>query len=98
MKQKYDAVNNPKHYDTFPGQQSIDIIRASMTHEEFVGFLKGNFLKYRLRAGEKDALQQYIDKSNWYRNKLFEVSENTTKIAEGNLEPLLSVSRGPHNV
>lgn len=73
---KHDPVNNPKHYDTFPGQQSIDIIQAAMTPEEFAGFLKGNFLKYRLRAGEKDALQQDIDKSNWYRNKLIEFTEN----------------------
>lgn len=92
MNKTYDAVNNPKHYDTFPGQQSIDIIRASMTPEEFVGFLKGNFLKYRLRAGEKDALQQDIDKSNWYRNKLFEVTEAKSSVYTE------STRRGTHDV
>lgn len=69
---KNDPVNNPKHYNTFPGQQSIDLIKATLTPEEFQGFLKGNFLKYRFRAGAKDDLKQDIDKSNWYRDRLFE--------------------------
>ena len=70
---KYDPVNNPKHYDLFPDMQSIDILQRAMTEEEFIGFLKGNCLKYRLRAGSKDNLQQDIDKANWYQNKLREV-------------------------
>ncbi|AEA99057.2 DUF3310 domain-containing protein [Alteromonas mediterranea] len=68
----HDPVNNPKHYDLFPDQQAIDVIRAALTPEEFAGYCKGNALKYRLRAGNKDKLQQDIDKSEWYRNKLFE--------------------------
>ncbi len=74
---KYDAVNNPKHYDLFAdGTQSMDVIEASLTPEEFTGFLKGNCLKYRLRAGKKDKLEQDINKANWYENKLREVIEN----------------------
>lgn len=66
----YDAVNHPKHYQLFPGQEAIDIIEAALTPEEFAGYCKGNALKYRLRAGEKGDTQQDIDKSNWYRNRL----------------------------
>ncbi len=65
-----DPVNHPKHYQLFPGQEAIDIIRAALTDEEFAGYCKGNALKYRLRAGEKGDTQQDIDKSNWYRNRL----------------------------
>ena len=65
-----DPVNKPKHYCLFDdGTEAINIIKASLTSEEFKGYLKGNFLKYRLRAGEKDDLKQDIDKSNWYRNE-----------------------------
>lgn len=71
---RHDPVNNPKHYDLFPNEQSIDIIQNALTVEEFNGFLKGNFLKYRLRAGEKDDLQQDINKSNWYKNKIWELN------------------------
>lgn len=66
----YDSVNNPKHYDFFPDMQAIDVIRATLTPEEYKGYLKGNALKYRLRAGEKDNLEQDIAKSNWYRKEL----------------------------
>lgn len=65
-----DPVNHPSHYQLFPGQEAIDIIRAALTDEEFQGYCKGNALKYRLRAGEKGDTQQDIDKSNWYRNRL----------------------------
>lgn len=63
-------MNKPQHYQLFPGQEAIDIIRAALTDEEFAGYCKGNALKYRLRAGEKGDTQQDIDKSNWYRKRL----------------------------
>lgn len=67
-----DLVNHPKHYAIAPGVEAIDIIKASLTPEQFKGYLLGNFLKYRLRAGDKDDLQQDIAKSNWYRERLNE--------------------------
>lgn len=69
-KDRHDPVNHPSHYQLFPGQEAIDIIRAALTDEEFQGYCKGNALKYRLRAGGKGDTQQDIDKSNWYRNRL----------------------------
>lgn len=79
---KHDPVNNPKHYDLFPGQQSIDLIERCLSRKEFIGFLKGNALKYRFRAGNKDALQQDIDKANWYQNKLREYIERPKKLRD----------------
>lgn len=67
---RHDEVNNPKHYDLFEGQQAIDVIRASLTPEEFAGYCKGNFLKYRLRAGEKGDPLRCLAKSDWYRDYL----------------------------
>ncbi len=32
---------------------TIEVIQAALTPEEFVGFLKGNFIKYSIRAGRK---------------------------------------------
>jgi len=75
-----DPVNHPAHYKLFPGQEAIDIIRAALTPEEFRGYLKGNALKYRLRAGNKDDLQQDINKAEWYRLRL--ISEAAKAAAE----------------
>jgi len=70
-----DVVNKPNHYMTFPDMEAIDIIRLTLTPEEFAGYCKGNFLKYRLRAGKKDNLEQEIAKSDVYANWLFEANK-----------------------
>lgn len=61
-----DQVKNPSHYQLIEGVESIEIIARSMTKEQWKGFCLGNMLKYRIRAGKKDLLQQDIDKANFY--------------------------------
>ena len=74
---KEDLVNNPKHYMLFAdGTESFDVIRKTLTPEEFIGFLKGNILKYRLRAGKKGGASICIAKSDWYANKLVELQDD----------------------
>lgn len=67
-----DNVKNPSHYQLIEGIESIEIIARSMTKEQFKGYCLGNMLKYRLRAGKKDALQQDIEKANFY-GELYEM-------------------------
>ena len=57
-----DAVHHPAHY-TLPGLdvESVDVIRAVLTPEEFKGWCKGNALKYSLRAGRKDPAKEVQD-------------------------------------
>lgn len=71
-----DPVNNPKHYKLFPDMEAIEVIRRTLSYQEYIGYLKGNALKYRLRAGDKGDTQQDIDKSNWYRKALRDVLPN----------------------
>lgn len=66
-----DAVNSPKHYQFFPDLEAIEVIARSMTQEQFYGYCLGNRLKYRLRAGNKDKLEQDIAKSDKY-SELYE--------------------------
>lgn len=61
-----DAVNSPEHYQFFPDLEAIEVIARSMTQEQFYGYCLGNRLKYRLRAGNKDKLEQDIAKSDKY--------------------------------
>ena len=42
-----------KHYQQV-GEQPIEIMQNKMTHEQFVGFLRGNVIKYACRMGYKD--------------------------------------------
>nr|MBF0684283.1 DUF3310 domain-containing protein [Pseudomonas sp.] len=65
-----DPINNPAHYQLFPGTEAIDVIQAALTEQQFRGYLMGNALKYRLRAGEKGPAEQCIAKAKWYQNRL----------------------------
>lgn len=66
-----DMVNSPSHYNS-GGIECIDAIEAALTPEEFVGYLKGNQLKYIWRMGKKGDAAQDLDKSMWYSRKLME--------------------------
>lgn len=46
--------------------QPIEIMQMYMTKEQFVGFLKGNVIKYTLRAGHKDNEITDITKARQY--------------------------------
>ena len=68
-----DMVNKPPHYNQ-GGIECIDAIEAMLTHEEFVGYLRGNSLKYRWRFRYKNGVED-LRKAEWYENKLLEILE-----------------------
>lgn len=66
-----DPVNQPQHYQVFPGVEAITLIARALTVEQFYGYTLGNCLKYRLRVGCKDEVQQELAKAAKYK-ELFE--------------------------
>ena len=73
-----DLVNNPPHYTQ--GIETIKIIRAKLTDEEYRGYLKGTIMKYDTRIGLKGTEQDAINdagKLSWFANKLKEFYEDT---------------------
>lgn len=68
---KNDNVNNPSHY-TSGAIECIDAIEASMSKEAFLGYLKGNALKYTWRYEQKLNPKEDLQKAQWYLNKLIE--------------------------
>jgi hypothetical protein len=64
-----DPVSSPPHY-TVGGYEAIDVIKAKLTPKEYTGYLKGNILKYVMRANYKGHHDQDIEKSQWYVNEL----------------------------
>ena len=53
--------------------QPWDVMQSVLTPEEFQGYLKGNVLKYALRAGKKEGADDDADKAKHYAMKLREV-------------------------
>ncbi len=64
-----DLVNHPSHYCD-GGIETIDFIKAKLTENEFVGFCKGNAMKYISRAGKKnpDKIKEDLSKAVFYLN------------------------------
>ena len=66
----YDMVNQPKHYMfNIDGHdvQAVDILKGTLTPEEFRGWLKGSYLTYLLRADRKNGLED-LKKANTFLN------------------------------
>lgn len=67
-----DVVNSPEHYRQ-GGIEAIDAIQASMTREEFKGYLKGNAQKYLWRYRHKGKPVEDLRKAKWYLDRLLVV-------------------------
>lgn len=65
-----DAVNCPAHY-TGGDIECIDAIKAAMTMNEYLGFLRGNTIKYIWRFREKGGVQD-LQKAEWYLSRLIQ--------------------------
>jgi len=71
----HDPVNSPFHYaDSSGGIECIEAIEASMTLEEFKGFLKGNVQKYVWRYDKKKGVED-LKKARWYLDRLIGIKE-----------------------
>jgi hypothetical protein len=65
-----DVVNNPSHY----GQgkiECIDYISDVLTVNEYIGYLRGNIIKYQHRWRDKNGVED-LKKAQWYTNRLVE--------------------------
>lgn len=64
------APEHQEHYLNC-GVQPIELMFRTLTTEEFKGFLKGNMIKYAMRAGKKEGesagkdFQKYVAYSVW---------------------------------
>ncbi|AUR89436.1 protein of unknown function DUF3310 [Vibrio phage 1.123.O._10N.286.48.F3] len=74
-----DAVRNPSHYLIF-GMETITVIASSMTLEQWMGYCRGNVIKYRLRAGKKGDAAQCLAKADFYE-ELYEMHKGLCRNA-----------------
>lgn len=83
-----DIVENPPHY--LQGIETIKVIRAKLTDEEYKGYLKGTIMKYNTRIGLKGSIQDESNdagKLRWYASKLEEfINESVNKPATEDIE------------
>ena len=60
---------NPPHYKN-KSIETIEVIKSQMTEAEFIGYLKGNIMKYIARMGIKiptlEGARTDVGKAHWY--------------------------------
>lgn len=82
-----DNVNHPDHYKA-GGIEVIDILKAKLPREMYLGFLHGNVIKYVLRAQYKGKETEDLEKAEWYLKRLIDEYKGTEKpYLEGMQEP-----------
>jgi hypothetical protein len=78
-KQLKDNVNNPSHYNS-GNVECIDAIEAMLSEEEYIGYLRGNSLKYRWRFRYKGKPIEDLQKANWYEQRLITFMEENKNV------------------
>ena len=66
---KPDMVNRPAHYNNGK-MECIDAIHGMLTHDEYIGYLRGNALKYNWRCRYKGQPIEDLRKARWYEERL----------------------------
>lgn len=61
-----DTANNNYDQHYICAHQPIETMQANMSHDEFIGFLKGNIIKYVCRLGKKDDAKKEAAKIRRY--------------------------------
>ena len=73
--QKEQDSNIPNHYKGSENIDVIDFLYQQLPFEQFKGFMKGNMIKYPVRAGRKDDELADIKKARDYADRLIEKLE-----------------------
>jgi len=76
VKKADDIQAGGNHYKDM-AVQPWHVMQGVLSHEEFIGFLKGNMIKYAMRQGKKDSPD--AEKYRHYEMKLNEVKWGKTK-------------------
>ncbi len=64
-----DMVDNPPHYNN-GSVECIEAIEAMLNKDEYIGYLRGNALKYRWRFRYKKKPFEDLRKARWYEERL----------------------------
>ena len=70
-----DPINKPSHYRQ-TDWEAIEIIKKSMTEDEYQGYLRGNIMKYTMRYRYKKQPIEDLRKARWYLEELIKEVNN----------------------
>lgn len=65
-----NIIENTDHYNIDPNFEVIKALKAWLTKEEFIGFCKGNVIKYNVRALHKGDPETDYKKAEYYQKQI----------------------------
>ena len=77
---QYNNVHSPKHYNQ-GHTECIDAIEAMLSDEEYIGYLRGNSMKYRWRFRYKNGFED-LNKAEWYEKRLVKFMEDRNVLGQ----------------
>lgn len=91
-----EAVNHPSHYGGDTIYETIKVMEAKLSHDEFVGAMKFQIARYFDRGGKKspEALLEDWRKGAWYANYLvdYEARHRAGNVGEARARALVTAS------
>lgn len=77
------SVDEKSNYYDAGGLEAIEVIKAKLTQDQYIGYLLGNQLKYSQRANFKGSFDRDIEKVSIYSKMLTEFLELKEKVKIG---------------
>lgn len=77
------VISGQTRYELWEGTQALDVMKKMLKKAEYVGYLKGNIIKYQNRLGKKqipgmtfeESVRSDMDKIEDYQTELSSVLE-----------------------
>ena len=92
---KDEVLDEKSRYYDVGGIETLDIIRAKLTPEQYKGFLLGNILKYGCRANHKGCFERDLEKVGYYQAFLAEFMSIEARAQELQLPDVASRKKSP---
>jgi hypothetical protein len=86
----FENVNHPQHYGGDTVYETIKVLEAMLTPEQFIGFCRGNAIKYQSRAGKKGDVIEDLKKAKFYTDYEADFRERLKRGEIGEKHPILS--------
>ena len=70
-----DVINHPPHY-TVGGIETLEVISAKLTNDQYLGYLLGNVMKYVMRHNYKGKPTEDLKKAKFYLERAIWLDED----------------------
>lgn len=87
------SIDKKSSYYDVGGIETIDIMKAKLTPEQYVGYLLGNIIKYSSRANHKGSFHRDMEKVAVYSKELSDYGKCSSETEDNVADPYAIVKK-----